>query len=106
MPIASKDSQRGTIKGGDRVSNNHNEKEEGRLVKKCPVLKDWCDKEALGNCAFATTLTRQTQVGPQHMTVCGIEAMLLILSEINQKTGQPQQVKKQPEIILPFSGNG
>lgn len=81
------------------MSNNHKELE-GRQVKKCPFLKDWCIGD---ECAIHVSIARNTPVGMQRVPTCGVEAMIMMLSELNQKTVGPAQQKK-PEIILPFMG--
>lgn len=64
------------------MSNNNGDKERSRW---CPMLKEWCGEEELGKCSFRAELTRQGPPGTmsQMIRVCGLEAALTILSEIN-----------------------
>lgn len=76
-------------------------KVEGRQAQKCPFIGDWCDKNALENCAMATTLTKRGAGGMMQKQVCIFMALGEVLSEINQKTvASPQP--EVPQIILPF----
>jgi hypothetical protein len=80
-------------------------KTEGKEVKKCPLLKEWCTDEVKKACPWNAKLTRRTPAGMQTILVCGIEAMIMMLSEINQKTSAPPQ-PEVPQIVLPFMGRG
>lgn len=63
-------------------------KEEVRK-KKCPFLNDWCIGEA---CALHSELTKNVGGGIQRkIGLCAFNAMVIMLSEINQKTQPPQQ---------------
>lgn len=68
----------------------------------CPFLGKYCIKE---ECAQHAYLTRVTPQGLQKSFTCGFEAMMIILSEINQKTPMPSQ-PEMPSIVLPFMGRG
>lgn len=81
------------------MSNSN--KPEGRQVKKCPFINDWCIGD---ECAIHSYIALSTPTGMQRKLVCSIEAILIIISEMNRKT--PQQHLEQPQIILPFMGRG
>ena len=83
------------------MSNNGKDKE-GQVKKRCPFMGEWCVGEA---CAIHSYLMRNTPGGVQKIPVCGFEAMVIMLSEINQKTERSSQPDK-PHIVLPFMGRG
>ena len=79
------------------MTNGNGHEEEGQdkkedRVKHCPFLNDWCIKE---RCALYSELRRQVGGFQQNFGACGFSAVVLILSEINQKTGiaPPQPIK-------------
>lgn len=75
---------------------------EGRQLKKCPFLKEWCIGE---DCAIHVYITVPTREGPKRRLCCGFEASMIMLSELNQKTPMPQR-PNEPNLILPFMGRG
>ena len=75
------------------MSNGNGHNEENK-VKHCPFLNEWCIKE---RCALYNELVRQVGGLQQRFGVCGFSAVVLILSEINQKT----QVAPPQKIQLP-----
>lgn len=64
-------------------------------VKHCPFLNEWCIRE---RCALYSTLSRNANGLQQKIEVCGFNAVVLILSEINQKTQIQQQEIQLPEL--------
>ena len=74
------------------MTGNDGHQEEGQIRKKCPFLGEWCIGEV---CAFRTTLFRNVEGMQQQVSVCPVEAILIILSEINKKTPPSLQQKIQ-----------
>ena len=80
------------------MGNNKN----SRPVKTCPFL----DGKCIGDkCAIHVYLSRGTPEGVVQVLSCGIEAMVILLSEINAKAAAPLRQDK-PGIVLPFKGVG
>ncbi len=65
-------------------------------VKICPFSGTYCIKE---RCSLHMEMTRNTGGLQQKFTLCAVNAMVMMLSEINAKTQPPQQ--KMPKITLP-----
>lgn len=59
---------------------------DGDKVKKCPFLNEYCIKE---KCAIWAEMTRHQGGIGQKFGMCSFAGMMMILSEINQKTGTP-----------------
>lgn len=74
----------------DIMDNGHKEEK----LKWCPLIKEWCDKEVLDRCAFASDIT----LGYKRYKVCGLTAMVLMLSELNTKTNISQKAVKIPQL--------
>ena len=68
-----------------------NDKEE--VKKWCPFLKEWCTKEVIDRCAIAIGIGRSVGGTRQETLMCSFPALVIILSEINQKTQVPQGQK-------------
>lgn len=81
--------------------NDHNEELKPDLPKRCPILNEACIEDY---CHFRTELRQQMGGVMRKKSVCFVDAILLILSEINQKTAVPQQ--KPIEIPKLFMGRG
>lgn len=64
-------------------------------VKKCPFLRDWCLGEA---CAIRAKITHNAGGLQQQASMCPVDAILMILSEINMKTQVPQQKINIPNL--------
>lgn len=69
---------------------------EGEKVKKCPFLGDWCLGEA---CAIRAKVVRNVGGLQQQASMCPVDAVLAILSEINAKTASPQQKIEIPNLF-------
>lgn len=74
------------------ADNGH--KDEEVKTKWCPFLNEYCIKD---RCALHTELQKQMGGMMQKMGLCGLNALGMILSEINAKTMPPQP----PKITLP-----
>jgi hypothetical protein len=62
----------------------------------CPFLKTECIKE---KCLFTAKLKQVSTAGTlQQLEICSVNALVLILSEINQKTQVPQQAFRIPNL--------
>ena len=77
--------------GNNGVKGNEERKQ------KCPFLGEWCIGDA---CALHAYLFRNTTTGTQKVGVCGFEAMLTMLSEMNQREAQGKKAQV-PKIQLP-----
>ena len=73
-------------------------KDDGNEKRKrlCPFLAKWCIGE---ECAIHSYLMR----GNQRALTCSFEAMVIMLSELNQKI-QALPQPEMPKIVLPFMG--
>ena len=73
-----------------------NGENEGRdRIKKCPFLKEWCIKE---ECVLWTELSRKVGGMIQKTGVCAFSALVVILSEVNMKTGGQQEQIRLPRL--------
>ena len=77
------------------MSNGDGHKEEKQRKRRCPFLNEWCIDDT---CALHTQVIK----APHKIELCAFDAILMILSEINQKT-QPSPPQK---INLPFIHRG
>lgn len=68
-------------------------------LKMCPFWQKWCDKDLQGSCALHVEINKQVGGVVQKLSMCGFNALGLILSEINQKT--PAPMPSQMPIRLP-----
>ncbi len=75
------------------------EKTEGKILKRCPFLGQWCKVE---ECAIAVEVSRVILGVPKVAQICPFQAMVIMLGEINQKTAMPQQ--KIQRLQLPGLG--
>ena len=72
-----------------------NGKKEDR-VKKCPFLNEDCIQD---NCALWAEMTRQAGGLQQKFGMCSFSGVMMLLSEINQKTQVQQQKVNIPNLI-------
>ncbi len=76
--------------------NGNGQKDE--LLKWCPILKEWCSKDVLERCAFGTEMHMPSPMGVQRMKICGVHALMTMISQINAKTQPPQQKIQLPHL--------
>ena len=74
------------------MADGNNKPEEER-TKKCPLLGEWCIKD---ECALYAEMVRNVAGLQRKGGTCAINAMVVILSEINIKAHPPQQQVKLP----------
>lgn len=77
------------------AQDKEDERENQDKVKYCPFLDKYCIKE---RCALYVVLTMKAGLQQQKLGACGFNAVIQILSEINQKTQVPQQSFKIPNL--------
>lgn len=65
-------------------------------TKVCPFLNEYCITD---RCALHTEITRNIGGLMQKSTLCGFNAIGLLLSEINAKTQPPQPRISMPHIL-------
>ena len=74
--------------------NGHSEE---KVLKKCPFFQKWCDKELQDSCALHVVINKPMGGVMQQISMCGFNALGMLLSEINAKTFPPPQ----PQIRIP-----
>ncbi len=79
------------MSNGDNGNNKIGEK----IDKQCPFLKETCIE---GKCSLYTEFMQGGGGLQPRFGVCAFNAVILILSEINQKTQVPQQKFQLPII--------
>ncbi len=77
------------------MADNGNNKATEIVTKQCPFLNAPCIKE---KCAIYSELVQNRGGMAQKLGTCGVNAVVLILSEINQKTLIPQQKFQLPAL--------
>ena len=79
------------------MANNDGQKQEGETkVRWCPILKEYCIGE---RCAMSVELTRIVGGLQKKFRVCVYSAMVIMLTEINQKTQPPMQKIQIPHLL-------
>ena len=73
------------------ADNGHEEEK----VKHCPLINKYCIKD---RCALYTEMGRNAGGIQQKFGMCAFSAVVIILSEINQKTPSPQQKLNIPNL--------
>ncbi len=69
---------------------------EGDLVKDCPFLKGECTK---GGCALYAEMQRNQGGVQEKFGLCSLNAMVMIMSELNAKLSAPQQQIQVPNLF-------
>ena len=62
-------------------------------LKLCPFWQKWCDHELQETCALHVEINKPMGGIMQRLSLCGFNALGLLLSEINQKTQAPPPQK-------------
>ena len=79
------------------MANGNGKKEAEAQDKNCPFIKEVCIG---GKCALYSELKRNIGGLQQNFGTCGFNALVLILSEVNQKTLIPEQSQiRLPKLI-------
>lgn len=70
-------------------------------AKMCPFLKELCTDSVMARCTIGAELIH-AKIGrtPQKLNICAVNAVMMMLSEINNKTQVPNEIIQLPPGLV------